>query len=429
MKISATQLILRAKQREILELKRLNNRVRLAGILGHMVHVLQSERGASSIYLASSGKRFNITRNKLIEESEAVTTLLLEEIEQELDNSSFYSSKIVSLMAWAILGLEAMPELRTSITRHNISGFESVAAFSRMISGLIALIFELADAGVDPEISRLLVSLFYLIDGKEMAGQERANGALAFAAGTCDTQLQQRILHLIDAQQRSLRIFLEFSDKSLSEQWRKLENTTCIEQLEQMRELIRHTDAQTSLDSDISDSWFNCCSERISDMWGIQRQLVVTLQQRCQTLIDNAQQELQDSRGLLKTLPAEHSASKGVIDRFFDPELPVERLMVFRQSGADNIQQAPESVIGLLQQQSRHLADIETKLESAQRALNERKIIERAKGLLMEQFQLNEDQAYKHLRNQSMEQNRRLAEVAESLLSHSEHSSGGDTAD
>lgn len=74
------------------------------------------------------------------------------------------------------------------------------------------------------------------------------------------------------------------------------------------------------------------------------------------------------------------------------------------------------SIIDVLQAQSRHLADMENELESARRALAERKVIERAKGMLMAQYRVSEDDAYKMMRKLSMDRNLRLIQVAESVL-------------
>jgi hypothetical protein len=254
MPLSVSQILLRAKELEIQELKRLDVYIQLTGMLGHMVHALQSERGASSIYLASSGKRFIKNRQNLIAESETIAALLLANIEQDLEQEKFNSAKIVSLMAWTILGLEAMPALRESITDQRITGDESVAAFNRVIAGLISLIFELADVGGDPDISRLMVSLFYLIEGKEMAGRERATGALAFGSGVCQSELKQQFLHLIDAQERSFRILLEFADDTLASHWHDMESTPCNSKLMQMRQIIHNTTPDTPIDSELSDT-------------------------------------------------------------------------------------------------------------------------------------------------------------------------------
>lgn len=49
-------------------------------------------------------------------------------------------------------------------------------------------------------------------------------------------------------------------------------------------------------------------------------------------------------------------------------------------------------------------------------ALEARKVIERAKGILMRRLNLSEDEAFRRLQRQSQDTNRRLAEVAQALV-------------
>lgn len=62
------------------------------------------------------------------------------------------------------------------------------------------------------------------------------------------------------------------------------------------------------------------------------------------------------------------------------------------------------------------LAGLRTELNTAQQRLAERKFVERAKGLLMKARGLSEDEAYHTLRRMAMERNRRLGDVAKSVL-------------
>ena len=57
-----------------------------------------------------------------------------------------------------------------------------------------------------------------------------------------------------------------------------------------------------------------------------------------------------------------------------------------------------------------------TELATTKRALEERKVIDRAKGLLMKARGLGEDEAYALLRKAAMDQNRRVADVAQALV-------------
>ncbi|APX25281.1 MAG: two-component system response regulator [Rhodobacteraceae bacterium] len=66
------------------------------------------------------------------------------------------------------------------------------------------------------------------------------------------------------------------------------------------------------------------------------------------------------------------------------------------------------------------LRQMRTELAETRRALEERKVIDRAKGLLMKAKSLDEDAAYALLRKTAMDQGRRVAEVAEALVTASE---------
>ncbi len=60
-----------------------------------------------------------------------------------------------------------------------------------------------------------------------------------------------------------------------------------------------------------------------------------------------------------------------------------------------------------------------TELAETRRALEERKVIDRAKGLLMKARGIDEDAAYALLRKTAMDQGRRVADVAEALVTAS----------
>lgn len=57
-----------------------------------------------------------------------------------------------------------------------------------------------------------------------------------------------------------------------------------------------------------------------------------------------------------------------------------------------------------------------TELAATKRALEERKVIDRAKGILMKAKRLTEEEAYALLRKAAMDQGRKVADVAEALV-------------
>ena len=63
-----------------------------------------------------------------------------------------------------------------------------------------------------------------------------------------------------------------------------------------------------------------------------------------------------------------------------------------------------------------HFNRLGSELEKVRRQLNDRKIIDKAKGIIMTRRGLTEEQAYRAMRKLAMDTNRRLAEVARNII-------------
>lgn len=63
---------------------------------------------------------------------------------------------------------------------------------------------------------------------------------------------------------------------------------------------------------------------------------------------------------------------------------------------------------------------LRTELHKAKTSLAERKTVDRAKGTIMRQRNLSEDQAYQLLRKLAMQRNRRVGEVADEVIAAAE---------
>lgn len=412
--LTVSNLVLRSRRLEIDAVRHLADRAILVDVVGQLIEGLQRERGASGAYLASNAQRFAELRASVVQEVRALESKLREEFARHLEPEQGATAKALSLMAWVLLGLDSLPALRSQIDKHAMTAHDSVAAFSHLIAGLIELVFHVADAAGLPSVSRQLVALLHLVQAQEEAGQERAMGALLYASGQGSEAHQQRVLHLIDAQERSLRVFTEFADPPLRARWEQQQQqlVPAIAQLERLRRTLCVVRPGAALDSNLSDLWFDVCTERITALWQLQVELVRCLREDCAALILSSEKELQDSQGLLRGLRDNPPQRTHAVDRFFD------MAMEPAAAASDNSPHGAEatSLMELLRAQSVRMASMEAELEAARRALNERKIIERAKGVLMARLGMNEEVAFRVLQKTSMDQNRRLLEVAEATL-------------
>ena len=79
-----------------------------------------------------------------------------------------------------------------------------------------------------------------------------------------------------------------------------------------------------------------------------------------------------------------------------------------------------KSILDLTISRFNAFARLQGELDRAKSALEERKVIDRAKGILMKVKNLTEEQAYALLRKTAMNENKKIAEVAQSVITAAE---------
>src|SRR5919197_3258745 len=79
-----------------------------------------------------------------------------------------------------------------------------------------------------------------------------------------------------------------------------------------------------------------------------------------------------------------------------------------------------KSILDLCISRFNAFARLRDELERTRTALEERKVIDRAKGILMKAKNLSEENAYALLRKTAMNENKKIAEVAQSVITASE---------
>ena len=79
-----------------------------------------------------------------------------------------------------------------------------------------------------------------------------------------------------------------------------------------------------------------------------------------------------------------------------------------------------KSILDLTISRFNAFARLQSELDRAKSALEERMVIDRAKGILMKAKNLTEEQAYALLRKTAMNENKKIAEVAQSVITAAE---------
>ena len=410
---SGLTFLIAATRCEITELRQLVLTGALVDATGRMVHALQRERGLSNLWLGSGGEGFAQQRLAQLAESQAAEAALRAGFER-LDTDATHlgnGARLFSRIAWALQGLGALPALRQLVATRALTPELSTEAYVRLIAALLAVAFEAADIAPDPQVSRLLAARFHFMQGKEFAGQERAVGAALVAAGRAEAAARQRLLHLIDSQDRCFQVFLDGAGEALAPAWAQLQAQPTRVDLEQLRRVLAAAGDGEALDPRRSQAWFDTCTCRIDEMRRVEDTLAQVLQAACEARIAAAQAEL----ARYEALAADPTGAPA-------PDSPVSPMGFFAGSASAELP-APgfgshleRSVLALAQAQAERLQAMHDELEAARASLQERKLIERAKGLLMAHRRIPEDEAHRLLRQMAMNQQRRMREVAEAVL-------------
>lgn len=412
---AAERFLRAARLCRIQDLERLLSVSALLKEIGELIHALQKERGASSVYLGSNGTAFVARLAERVAESRALEQIVrarLETIQGPPDRlrsgAQFYSRLAIALYA-----LDGLPGLRRQILGLALAPLDAIKAFTDLIRDLLAVVFEAADVTPDPVISRALAALFNLIQGKEFAGQERATVGTAFARGHFSDMDRRQLRSLIAMQERSFYLFAEFADIDQAVACRAVLAGPSTDLVEQMRRFALDETREGLVPKSVAETWFDETTRRIDALKGLEDQLTADLTGLCAAKLTEARADL-DTVGPL------------------GPEtvMPVA-LLVMASGRADTDAETAlgfytlegispkltRSILDVVQSQSRQIQDVSTQLETARTALAERKTIDRAKGVLMASRSLSEENAYKLMRKVAMNQNKRIVDVAEAILS------------
>ncbi|WP_409309063.1 nitrate- and nitrite sensing domain-containing protein [Pectobacterium sp. B1J-3] len=408
--------LLASRQCELNSLRYLLQSGELVGKISQLVHLLQRERGTANLFLCSDGRLFAdelVLREKDAQAAQAhlMTHLAgLEKMTAELPQASRLFSRVASV----VYALSQLPALRQQIHQRLLPQPQAMTFFNDIVRNLLALVFEVSDTAADPGISRALIAMFSFMQGKELAGQERAVGAAAYGAGSVDEKTRQKLLDLIERQERCFDTFLSFSDEENQQRW----NAIAIDsEFERLRRIVCTRSPIEKLSEADSLHWFSIATQRIDEMKQMEDELEQTLMQRCRTRIAAAEKACSDQRADLEDLMAQQEKDAPGYSIFITGHDVEGQNAPPGWLHSDGVSpQLGRSLLSLVQQQSRRLQAQDHELAALRATLNERKQIDRAKGLLMQHRGLSEEEAYKTLRRMAMSQNKKLIDIATAML-------------
>lgn len=344
--------------------------------ISQLVHMLQCERGASNVWLCSQGKLYTpeckASRGLVDEHLTALLAML---------NAPFpvTGSGVCERIASALRSLETLPLLRSGIDSQSTTAPQAMDHYCRILRLLLSIVPQVNDSIDDPQIAGRFVALYSLMQGKELVGQERALGAIGFTQGFFTDETRQRLVDRIDGQQACFEIFLSHCHADLKNTFDR--HCQPDRETEQLRR-VACTRQPAADNGDTALRWFALQTSRLEHL----RTLEETVTADLMRAVDDA-------------IQASGDTSLGSDEH--------DDLLTFYPD---------KPLLPLVRQQAREIDQLSRQLASLRDTLEERKIIDKAKSVLMTHQSMSEEQAWSALRKMAMDKNQRMVDIARALL-------------
>lgn len=228
-----------------------------------LVHELQQERGMSVVFIASKGKEMGGELSKQREETNA----LIAEI-----NSAFAKLTTASRTT-TLLGqveeiktaLAGLAEMRKGVDSLTVERQTAFAFYTDLINGkLFPLIGHVVKLTQNSDAIKLIASYQNLMRAKEAAGQERAVGAAAMAAGRIGLKNFARLQGLISAQEAYFSSYETTASEAQLELLTQFKRDPATLDLTALREKLFDNGLDGNFQGIDSAGWWSAASKRMS---------------------------------------------------------------------------------------------------------------------------------------------------------------------
>ena len=236
----------------------------LAGIsanIGALVHELQKERGMSAGFIGSKGANFS---GELPGQRTEVDKALAVYGKQlgSFDTQSF-GGRLQGDLTEASRQLEELVARRQAISALGTDAADAIGYYSKTIASLLAVIGQASGASSDKSVSRVANAYSALLQGKELAGIERATLSNVFGADRFSPQMVVRYLSVTSAQDAALEAFLRFSSQEQAAFFKSRMAGPAVDEVARIKKLAVDNMHAASLGMD-AKVWFARSTGRIN---------------------------------------------------------------------------------------------------------------------------------------------------------------------
>ena len=231
--------------------KHVNSSIEVSVTLTQLVTTLQAERGASGIFISSSGTKFGQRLTSLRQQSDQ---RLQDFLVIDLPQLQQLQSQLQSLSA-----------LRKQVDQFSITAAVSAERYTALITEMLQFNHRLEAEIADLTIVKQLAGLNQLVEMKERAGRERAILGLTFSQGSLNSQLLANLSLNLGAYNSFYENFTRRLTAEQLQAWQQLSQHNSFNEAKRMLQQALTTPLGEALHTEDSH-WFDISTNRIQQI-------------------------------------------------------------------------------------------------------------------------------------------------------------------
>lgn len=240
--------------------------------VNHVIHELQKERGLSSGLLSSRGRVFDVQLDQQRKSSgEAITRL-----HDQLQQPAAQAEPLAQALRRITVSFDELTDLRSRISALSISRDVAVDRYSALIESLFDPQLVTMSIGRIGWIYRQQMAYIFFLQGKEMAGQERALLTTMLSSNDYSAIRMMAYYRIKATESARMEKFVQLVEPDMLSEYRKIEAQSWIRDAERIRRRVVAVAASgRSPDNQMpaAEAWFDLATKRIDAMSAFDKQL------------------------------------------------------------------------------------------------------------------------------------------------------------
>ena len=255
----------------------------------NLVHELQKERGMSTGYIGSLGKKFNIE----IKDQWNWTNQNLEDLQAYLETleDKNFSENFQVLLEDVIVQVQQLAKIQTQVLNLEISFKQVLFYYTSLNAKILDLIAYSSNLSPNVEIARSINAYVSFLRLKEKAGIERAVLTNAFAKKYVDEDIYKMFIELIAQQEQYNSAFLNFAKAKQISFYTLKSKEVNFKSVEDYRKIFL-ANQKGRIDEVDPIIWFSAITNKINSLKDVEDKLTEDLGLLMSNLEKQSQQKL-----------------------------------------------------------------------------------------------------------------------------------------